>query len=145
MTNVEIGMIVAAALIPIIALVILFPFKKKKKSKTKPDKATAVENKPAEAKPVAEDIPSVTTGITTASLDSSDFLDYLREKSSTVKKPERKEIDFNPGEFDDIFSDKDFGQKRNVKKEKPISQQFQELSPELKALMIAGVLDRKDY
>ena len=146
MTRVEIGIIVVAALIPIIALVILFPFKKLFKKKGKVVKPAKV----AEVKVVEESTPAPVPaqpeyqGITTASLDHDEFLSFLQDKSITVKKPERKEIDFNPGEFnDDIFS-LDFVNK-NKKVKKTVVQEFQDLSPELKALILSGVLDRRDY
>ena len=145
MTKVEIGIIVIAALIPIIALVILFPFKKKKKAAPKPAKEQVTDQKPKE-EPVKEPDPLPKSGgISTASLDTSEFMDYLKEKSTATKAPERKEFGDNLGEIDDdLFSDIDFSIPRK-KKVKSLSQEIQDLSPELKAMIISGVLDRKEY
>ena len=146
MTSVEIGMIVIAALIPIVALVILFPFTRKKKEKPAP-KSTVVEEIKSEPKPPVEEFVPSSDGLKTASLEEDDFLAYLKDKSSKVNKPERKEMEFNLGDIDDdIFSDMDFPRpRRKAKKEQTLSEQIQGLSPELKALILTGVLDRKDY
>lgn len=147
MTRMEIGIIVIAALIPIISLVILFPFRKKKKTKSEPSKPaeTPVEQKEEKEKD-KKDIPPVSGGISTASLDTSEFLGYLKDKSENISKPERKEDAFNMGELDDdLFSDMDFTKMRRRMKKKTIAQEIEDLSPELKAMLLTGVLDRKEF
>lgn len=148
MTNVEISIIVIAIFIPIVALVIFLPKIKKDKTKTPPAPPTPIVEEKIETPPapVIEEKPKEI--FKSSAFNADDFKDYLTEKSKRTDKPTMKNN--NGGKFaDDLFDDFPFGdtrRKRPIKKEdKPIADQIHELSPELKALFLAGVLDKKDY
>jgi len=73
---------------------------------------------------------------------SDDFKDYLSKRKinsvpTQLKTPEQ----------DTTFSYSEFLERQRKEKEEPktIKQQINSLSPELKAMLIAGVLDRKKF
>ncbi len=156
MTNVEISIIVMAILIPIGALVIFLP-KHRKKDKSavkssKDSKPTNTDVAPVESKPDTVEIKyqdNVREQFNFTEVSTDDFKDYLTEKAKHTERPVRKMPDFDGGMFDDdLFDDMTFGSSRRRRQKpenKTVAQQIKELSPELKVLMIAGVLDKKDY
>lgn len=70
--------------------------------------------------------------------DKSDFKSYLQNKQSTITPPKRKKDDFNSNTMPyDIFNNKS-----NTKNEQELDFNL-DLSPELYAMIIAGVFDKK--
>lgn len=152
MTNVEISIIVIAIFIPIVALVIFLPRLKKDKKNNNSPKPSAhkIEERPIEITESPKEEANPRELFKSTEFNSDDFRGYLTEKSNSIEKPTRKDLDFDGGMFDDgLFDDLSFGgprRKQTIKKEdKPIIEQFCDLSPELKALIVTGALDKKDY
>lgn len=159
MTNVEISIIVIAILIPIVALVIFLP-KKLRKDKSKVNDIIKTESEPQapvdlklDGLPTIEESKAednIRESFNFTEVNENDFKDYLMEKKNNTDKPERKYPDFDGGVFDDdLFDDLTFGESRRKRKSsqdsKSIKEQINDLSPELKVLLLAGVLDKKDY
>ncbi len=146
MSNMEIFIIICACLIPIVALVILFPKirlkKKEKKVKTEP-KQTEIEKYVPETKIVEE--PKIQTKNEDIKYDPSEFKDYLKQKKSKIDTPTKKEL---PDDFIDFSSrftrDNNLRMQKSTKKDS-IASEIKSLSPELKALLLSGALDKKDF
>ena len=148
MSRFEIFIIAMLCAIPVVALIAVFPkikFKKKTKKVVEPTKTYAEikqEEKPAQ--PIVEEVKpkEVKKPIMSDEISSDDFRSYLEHKKQDVSKPKRVEL---PSDFKDMSMP--FVPRRRVRNQKPknISEEIKGLSPELKAMLIAGVLDKKDY
>ncbi len=153
MTKAELIIIIIAILIPFVVLVMfLLKNQKDKKNQTKTEQSSIEKpQKPAEPKPessalVEEELSSVNEQQT--DFNTEDFKGYLREKANNMPKPVTKEnTSDNFNELSDEMFETFKSNKPKEKKEEPIdvATQIQELSPEIKALIIAGILDKKDY
>lgn len=148
MSNVEIFIVVCACLIPIIALAIVLPRlslkKKKSKSKqpeieTKPYVPTQpiapVQSEPKQVKPAR--------AVDNTSYTKDDFKDYLKDKQSRIGHPVRNSLP-------DGYIDRTEGlpprfEQMNKSSERTEAEQLKSLSPEIMALILAGVLDKKDF
>lgn len=157
MSKIELVILVLAASIPFFALIFILPknlFKnlKEKKSKTKDKK-----NKPVkeEIKPTVEEKQKEEPKIiekpkkeemysySSVDLSTEDFRSYLKDRPE-ITRPKRVE-------HDDSFIDQTtpYVPERPIRrlprerKPKNLSEEIQSLSPELKALIITGILDRK--
>ncbi len=151
MSRMEMAMIIILCLTPIIALVILLPkklkFHKKPKkikepaeNKQEPQKES--ENPPVEQNEIKPEIID-TPYVMDSDLDS--IRDFAKNKKTT--KPTRKTPDLSKLSPHPEFS---FRRENNFRTErqpeqKSIKEQFDELSPEMKALIMSGAFDRKDY
>ena len=75
---------------------------------------------------------------------SDDFKSYLNDKKQKISRPTKRE---NLPDFD--FEDFDKYKRRQSRHiqstPKTIADQFNELSPEMRALIISGALDKKNY
>lgn len=144
MTTVEIIAIVLVCLIPIVALVIILP-KKIKNRKVKP---TKIETQPLEQEPAKiETVPNKESA-SPLEFTADDFKGYLTEKHKRVSRPKRVEENYEENlNFEDFNSyQARFAPRKSDKaQDKTIKEQFDELSPELKAMILAGVFDKKDY
>ena len=151
MSNFEIFIIVVLCFVPILAFVMLLPklklkfnFKKKEKStktKMEPIAEIKTEEKPKETK-VEETPKEVKPVISSNEISTEDFSGYLN-KRKPVTKPQKVEL---PEGFVDRTMPY-IPQRRmsDIKKPKTIAEEIESLSPELKAIIVAGVLDKKDY
>ena len=144
MTTVEIIAIVLVCLIPIVALVIILP----KKIKNRKVKSTKTETQPLEQEPVKIEAEPNKNSTSPLEFTADDFKGYLTKKRKQVSHPKRLEENFaenlNIEDFNSYQAR--FAPRRNDKsQDKTIKEQFDELSPELKAMIIAGVFDKKDY
>lgn len=147
MSKVELILIVGLSVIPIIALFFVLPKWKKKKAEEKP-KEEKPEEKFEMSKPAEESSPKVKTPEDLqvgGEFEQGDLADYISRKMKDNKMPKRKVL---PDDFVDTSEDfitpirrTDFRQKNEAKS---LAEQFYELSPEMKALIIAGVFDKKD-
>ena len=73
---------------------------------------------------------------------TDDFKDYINFKRKQTRSPYRIQ------EPDDIFTEEYLPprlRRRHLQSSKSVSEQIKELSPELKAMLLTGVLDKKDY
>ena len=147
MSSFEIFLIVLACSVPVVALLFLLPKKLKKQEKPKPveQSKTYEEIKKEDVK--VEEAPkekTINSPIEKAELNDLDFKNYLKQKQSNMTKPKRAEL---PPDFVDRTEDY-FPRRRGankVEKTKNVAEEIKSLSPELKALIIAGVLDPKDF
>ena len=131
---------------PFLALIFVMP-KLKKKEKVQKETKTYEELKQeekqndtiVEEKPVKEKRVFQTTDFT-----SEDFQNYLKHKNETTSKPQKIEHNLN---FMDNTTDY-IPTRRKLKlenKPKNIAEEIKSLSPELKALIISGALDKKNF
>ncbi len=151
MTKVEIAMLIGLALIPIIALVIILPknFKKSANKKvikeTKPVEIKA--EKPIEEKPIEKSAEaSVQTGL--YHRDNADDMDSFRKYLSERKKttaPTRKPYNPELERMTTRYMPQHSISTPTQPAQKTISEQIDALSPELKAIILSGVFDKKDF
>lgn len=148
MSKVELVLIIGVSIIPIIALFFVLPKWKKQKAEEKP-KEEKPEEKFEMSKPDNEESPKekspkdIRVG---GDFERDDLTDYINKKMKGAKMPERKIL---PEDFVDTSEDFITPIRRsdlmNKNKSKSVAEQFNELSPEMKAMIIAGVFDKKDF
>ena len=140
MSSFEITLIVGFALSPFVALLFILP-KKLKKEKTspptteyKPEVKAEAKKEPKESKPMESLKPAVST---------EEFKDYLANRKKTITLPKHLN---NPNMPTEDYIPSRFRRRRQQKQEdKSITEQIQDLSPELKVMMLSGVFNKKDY
>lgn len=148
MSRFEIFIIAMLCAIPIIALIAVFPkvkFKKKTKKVAEPVKTyEEIKQEEKQEKPVEKenDTKEFKTSVLSNEISTDDFESYLEQKKKDVTKPKRIEF---PSDFKDLSMPFEPRRRSRVQKPKNVSEEIQSLSPELKAMLIAGVLDKKDY
>lgn len=148
MSNMEIFIIVCVCLVPIVALVVLFPKlklkRKEKKEKEIKETAQPTEKYVPETSIVENPTPKVEQNLESVKYDPSEFRDYLNQKKDRTKRPTRNEL---PAGFRDMTSryDRNYGEISANTNKNSLAKEIQSLSPELKALIISGALDRKDF
>ena len=142
MSNVEMIILILVGCIPAFAFFVAFKpkFKNLFKRKKKDKKLEVVEeNSKEEPKPV-EIQPEVKEKSLRSDMEDvfqmSDFKDFSSKKKNDITFPEMK---FN-NNFMPTYDLDEFDRP----KPKTIAEQIKGLSPELKALIVAGVLDKKD-
>ena len=134
MTKVEIIFVIAACCAPIVALLFILPkYKKKEKQAEKENAEVTVE--PFKMDKVDEQAKDTKEESVTK---SDDFSNYISSRPKDLKKRNK---------MPEWLTDTNFTlPKREIKKEPDtIAEQFDELTPEMKAMFIAGVFDRRDY
>lgn len=138
MTTIEIVLLIGVCLTPIVALLFVVSKKHKKEEvKQEVDKQPETTEEKKECQP---EQPVDTFNLNSQDFSRNELKDYMVNKSKSVTRPFNKSVS---GDFPGL--NMDFPPRRIRNEEKPVSKQIQDLSPELKALMIAGVLDKKDY
>ena len=148
MSYFEIFLIVMLCAVPVIALLMVLPkikLKKKEKKVAEPTK-TYSEIK-SEAKPnepeVEEKPKEVQKQIMSNEISTDDFKSYLERKKQDLSKPKRVEL---PSDFKDMsMSYMPRRRARQAEKQKNVAEEIKSLSPELKAMLMAGVLEKRDY
>ncbi len=153
MSKFEIILIVCACLAPFFAIIFFLPrkvnfknlfknlFKKKEKKSAETKSETEgpkMEEKPAQAVEVKPEYrPMVDNSIST-----DEFKSYLNRREKDISKPKRHEL---PKDFIDQTMPFEPFERRKPREKKPqsVAEEIQSLSPELKALIISGFLDRK--
>lgn len=147
MSNFEIVLIVMACVVPALALLFVLPkFKKKEKIEKPPTKTyeeIKKEEAKEEAKPESPKEKKVETAFAKNDFSPDDFRGYLNHKQQHVTKPTRVEL---PKDFVDR-TEPYMPRRRRRMEEKPktIAEEIRSLSPELKALIFTGALDKKDF
>ncbi len=147
MSNFEIFLIVGICIVPFVAFMFVMPkFKKKEKIKIetktyedlkKEEKITEqpiIEEQPKETKPIFE----------TQDFTSDDFKNYLKYRNENTTHPKKIE---HGKDFMDMTTDYLPQRRRSRQNQKPknIAEEIKSLSPELKALIISGALDKKNF
>lgn len=146
MSNMEIFIIICVCLIPIVALVILFPkFKfKKKEKKVKSEVKEQPTEKYVPEKPITDET-KISKKEESIKYEPDNFKDYLKDKSARVSKPQMK---FLPEDFRDLstryYPNSRFN-KTGQGNQQSLAEEINSLSPELKALIFSGALEKKDY
>ncbi len=148
MSSFEIFIIVLVCVVPIIALFMVLPkikikfkSKQKKSPKTKTYAEIKAEEEPKEVK--IEEKPKETKKQTIASeISTEDFKNYLNRRQPTTK-PSKMELSEDFVDRTSPYFPRRM--RRSVQKPKNVAEEIKNLSPELKAMLIAGVLDKKDY
>ncbi len=147
MSKFEIFLIALLCAIPVIALIMVFPkikFKKKIKKVKEPIKTLAdfkEEEKPKE--PVVQEGPKeIQKPIVSNEISTDDFQNYIERKKQDISKPKRIEL---PSDFKDMSMPYMPRRRSRSQKPKNVAEEIKSLSPELKAMLIAGVLDKRDY
>ena len=154
MSKIEMFLIIGACLVPFVALLFVLP-KRKKKEKTPPPTTPYVKDEPTSAPAPAPKTQAAPVKKADASIKikpnfnddiDDDFKKYLELKKKRTPAPSPIDEDSfvrSPvGEYIParLRSNPDY-----KKQNKSIAEQINELSPELKAMLLAGVLDKKDY
>lgn len=139
MSPFEIGIIITICCLPILALIMVLP-KKIKKNKSKnvePPKIEPIKevSTPTEQKQELQK--------SEQKLDD-DMHKFLDDRKQSHPAPNAKDGDLNKfGKYNsDLFRTPT---KQSFKSEKSIAEQINDLSPELKALMLSGALERKNF
>lgn len=141
MSSFEIVLIVGFALSPFVALLFILP-KKIKSEKTPPPtteykpepKAEETKEEPKETKPMENLKPAVHT---------DEFKDYLSKRKKTITLPRPKDNPFIQTE--DYIPSRFRRRKSHKQEDKTISEQIQDLSPELKVMMFSRVFNKKEF
>lgn len=147
MSNFEIFLIITACALPIVALFFVLPkFKKKEKKVPAPIK-TFEELKKEEAAQEVKEQPTVIKPVEKAFVNteftSDDFKSYLSHKQRNTTKPNK--VEFPDGFIDRTSPYMPRRRRRIEEKPKTVAEEIQNLSPELKALIISGVLEPKNF
>lgn len=142
MSNFETFLIVMLCAVPIVALFMVFPklkFNKKEKKVAEPTKTLAEikaeEPKAEEVKPELERKPN-------NEISTGEFESYIDFKKKNTTLPKKVEL---PSDFKDMSMPYMPRRKQVEKKPQSVAEEIKSLSPELKAMLIAGVLDKRDY
>lgn len=147
MLNFETLLIILACAVPVVALLFVLPkFKKKEKKPSAPVK-TLEEVKKEEAKVEVKPEPlkgnRVESSFAKTQFDSDDFKNYINYKQNSVSKPSR--VDLPKDYIDRTEPYMPRRRKRAEEKPKTVAEEICSLSPELKALIFTGALDKKYF
>ena len=149
MSKIEIILIVLACAVPLMALIFVAPkFKKKEKAKVEVPTKTYEEIKKEESPKVEEKVEpvkekKVAPKFTSTDFGPNDFRSYLNHKQQSTSKPTRVNL---PAGFQDKTMPYMPRRGRAMRsKPKTVAEEIRMLSPELKALIFTGALDKKDF
>lgn len=143
MSSFEIGLIICFSLAPVVALLFVIP-KRVKKEKLVKDKLQEVKEEKKEEKPVVEEVKEEPKEFKSSSeLTKPEIQSYLDYKKKNVTKPQR--IEKLPNFATEDYLPPRLRRRPQPKKPESIAEEIQQLSPELKAMILAGVLDKKDF
>lgn len=151
MFSFESVMIFLACSVPIVALFFVLPKikKKEKKEETKPVKSyEEIKKEEVKAEPQKEEMEKpkekkIERAFSTNDFSPDDFRGYLDRKQKTITKPTR--VDLPEGFIDRTEPYLPRRRRREEEKPKTVAEEIRSLSPELKALIFTGALDKKDY
>ncbi len=136
MSVIEIILVIVLLTLPIVTLFFFI----KRKSKTKEHEEPIKQEEPKK-----EEIPNTKDKgifpLNTYNYSVNDFKGYLKDKDEKISKPNKINHDKNFLNRSEPFAVKsDF---RSYKKS--LREEFDSLSPEMKAVILSGVLDKKKY
>lgn len=142
MSKVEIVILICVCVLPIMA----FLFVKPKKKKSKEVEKQPVQEFVMEKKEEKQEEPAVKEKprdiLRSQDFSSADFSDYLKKKRGSISMPKRLDAE---SDFSEDFAS--YRRRRLKKPESPktVAEQVVDLPAEIKALMISGVFDRRDF
>ncbi len=151
MSKMEIFLLACAIAMPFLSLLLVVP-KRKKKEKVKKSKEIKTlrqieqdnsKQEDLETKPIEiEENQNLQTKTFEEELFSDEELkEFVANKKEKLSKPKAKEVDEDLSlTFDDFLQ-----RRRKVEKKETKPQSFNDLSPELKAMMITGVFNKKYF
>lgn len=143
MSNFEIILIVLVCAVPIVAFLFVLPKIKKKEKKVEETTKTLADLKQEEKKPEIIKETPVKKEVVQDEISSSEIQSYIDFKKKNLSKPKRVEM---PKDFKDITLPYTPRRRHSQdKKPKTVAEEIQNLSPELKVLIISGVLDPKSF
>lgn len=161
MSRFEIVILVIVCALPVVALVLTLPKRKKGKSKSEVKKAEPPKSEQPKQEFKLDSSPPPTSApdevkprsISVSQQDEplynqESFRDYLKERKTSHSAPtfkEQKEGDIpNITDFNsDLFTIPNRNQPKQD--EKSLADKIDELSPEIKALLLSGALERKNF
>lgn len=136
MSIIEKILIISASIVPIVALLMFLPkiskFIKQKKSKKRIKPTQPYVSKLEEKAPTTPAKQS----------HAEDFKDYAMRKSKRISAPKRN---FPTANFSNFEGFRPNQTNKPKPKEQTVLEEFKSLSPQLKALILSGALDRKDF
>ena len=143
MSLIEKVILIIVGLIPLIALMMFLPKIIKNKKTNKPNLETPANAEPKPTPVASQPEPAKKNKENANEFD--DFADYANLKKNKVSAPKRN---FPKPNYDDFLEryvpPRQMNSNQN-QKEKTIKEEFASLSPQLKALIISGALDRKNF
>lgn len=149
MSNFEIFLIVAFCAVPIIAIMFVLPKKLKKEKKQEKKEVKTLEQLKKEEQPnqaleeKVEEKKVQPKFVPKSEVSTDDFKSYLEHRKNNITRPSRVEL---PKDFMDRTSPYiPRRRRRENKKPKTVAEEINSLSPKLKAMIIAGVLERKNF
>jgi hypothetical protein len=138
----EIILIVCAVAVPIVALLFVLP--KRKANDNAPTKEAKQPEPPKESQPKPAEEKKDLKITTSNNLSNSDLKSYAEYKKRFAPAPKTAKMPYDYASETHYFDFPEFVEPK-PKKDNSISGQIKSLSPELKAMLIAGVFDKKDY
>lgn len=135
MNFLEKTLIVSAVVI--VMLVNIVAIIKNKKTKTKKPVEQHIEQNKEEKPPIKETPKEETKQTVVAGYSPDDFKDYLKNKSKTLKKPAMKNPNY------ETIRDLEYGMRSMNRNNKTLAGELSNLSPEMQAVIFAGLLDTK--
>lgn len=147
MSWVEINLIICASLIPIIALFMVLPKIKAKKPKSEPQKQETPAEQKQEQKPADQpkeekptDGKKIQPVFESSEYSADDFKDYLKERNKNITAPTAKQM---PKDFKDLTLGLDDFVKSRQKPQADLFDELNKMSPEMQAIVFAGLFDTK--
>lgn len=156
MSRVEIAILIVAAIIPVMSILFIVPKRKKKADKPKTQTLEELDKKNSDIPKLEElkkeeakldsvvdnSLDGINPNSEFVGLNDADFEAYLRNKAKRANKPRR----FGRNRFPTMSLDEFDIDDQLEKVEKPkadIKSQWENLTPEMKAIIISNVFDRK--
>lgn len=140
MSKFEMVILIMVCLSPILAFFVL---KKKKDKSIEKQSVAKIETQPE--KQSVEKPNEAKTYVPTKEIDTSEFRNYLKDVKPKTSKPEYKTSPISKTRtLDDVFLD-DLKHRGQFDEEKTVADEMKALSPELKAMLLSGLLDKKDF
>lgn len=146
MSWVEICLIVCAVLVPIVALFMVLPKIKSKKTKEEqPKQEKAAENvEPKPTEQTKEENPNkgkkIQPVFESSQYSADDFKDYLKERNKNIETPKQKQ---KSKDFKDLSLGLDEYMKLKQKPKQDLLDEINKMSPEMQAIVFAGLFDKK--
>lgn len=138
MSNIEWFLIIGICVAPFVALLFVLPKKLKKKQQKFETTAYVPEKKEEPVKEEKREESGFERPFTDLKPEIENYREFLQKRKDGIIKPHKLEVpNFKGEDYAAAY------RRRNRNQPKPQNQDINSLSPEIKALLIAGILDRK--